>query len=179
MLKVLIIPILVSFFSSSVFAVDIQDIVTGESDQQACRLKPVNQNLNSLGAISASVITANQCSKITRTETGKSSFYGKGDGTHGQKSFCGSTFIASKMTLALPQGKVARPGTKPTAGQVACGTMVRLTNPKNGKTVYATVTDTGGFAKYGRMADVSYGVALNLGFVSAGHTTLKMEICGG
>lgn len=154
-------------------------MIHGESDAQACQLAPAMGNLNSLAAISSGVMTANQCSKVTRTDSGKSSFYGKGDGFHGQKTFCGTKFIASQNTIALPQGKVARPGAKPTAGQVACGTMVRLTNPKNGKTTYATVTDTGGFAKYGRMADVSYGVALKLGFVSAGHTTLKMEVCGG
>lgn len=149
------------------------------NDGVACAVSSGKKNQSSLAAVAAKITTDNKCKTVVRTQQGESSFYGKGDGFHGQIGFCGGKFLANKMTLALPQGKVARPGKAPTAGQVACGTTVRLTNPKNGKVAYAVVTDTGGFAKYGRMADVSYGVASNLGFVNAGHTKLKMEICGG
>lgn len=38
--------------------------------------------------------------------------------------------------------------------------MVKIKNTKNGKFVYAKVTDSGGFAKYGRVADLSLATKL-------------------
>lgn len=43
-------------------------------------------------------------------------------------------------------------------GTLPMGTQVKLTNTSNGKEVIATVTDTGGFAKYGRVADLTLAV---------------------
>lgn len=129
------------------------------------------------------------CQSLIKSEKGKASFYGCfdhnnkkiancGDGFHGKKGFCENTFLSSQMTVALPAGTVARPGQKPGKGQVACGSVVKLTNPENGKIVLARVMDTGGFAKYGRKIDVSAGVASKLGFVQKGHTELKIDYCG-
>lgn len=44
------------------------------------------------------------------------------------------------------------------------GTKVCVTNIENNKSVIATVTDRGNFAKYDRIIDVSKGIADKLGF---------------
>lgn len=57
----------------------------------------------------------------------------------------------NRLTIAVP------PGTIP------MNTQVKLVNETNGKEVIATVTDTGGFAKYNRVADLTPAVANALG----------------
>jgi rare lipoprotein A len=86
---------------------------------------------------------------------GVMSHYGLGDGFHGNRTAHGKVFDREGMTVA--HNKL--PG----------GTILDITGP-NGKTVRAEVTDTGGFEKYGRQMDVSYGVAKELGFVKKGVT---------
>ena len=56
-----------------------------------------------------------------------------------------------------------------------CGTKVRITNTKNGKSVEATVNDWGP-ATPDRIVDVSHAVAEKLDFVKQGVTTVKVEI---
>lgn len=53
------------------------------------------------------------------------------------------------------------------------GTQVQITNPANGRSVTAVVTDRGPFIK-GRTLDVNQNVARSLGFSGTAH--LKMEI---
>lgn len=55
------------------------------------------------------------------------------------------------------------------------GTKIRLTNPRNGKSIEAIVTDRGPF-KSGIGLDVSLGCAKVLDFVKRGKTVLLMEI---
>jgi len=55
------------------------------------------------------------------------------------------------------------------------GTLLKLTNPENNKTVIARVNDRGPFA-HGRELDASRGTARELGFISKGVTDLKVEI---
>lgn len=54
------------------------------------------------------------------------------------------------------------------------GTQVNLTNPQNGQSAQAVVTDRGPFVR-GRQLDVSYNLARKLGFVDSGMARLKME----
>lgn len=56
------------------------------------------------------------------------------------------------------------------------GTKVLITNPENGKSATATVTDKGKFEKYGRQLDVSEGLAIVLGFKKKGHTDLILAV---
>ncbi len=56
-----------------------------------------------------------------------------------------------------------------------CGTRVRSTNTKNGKSVEATVNDWGPTSR-NLIVDVSRAVAEKLDFVKQGTTTVKMEI---
>ena len=51
---------------------------------------------------------------------------------------------------------------------------VRLVNPENGKSAEGVVNDRGPYIK-GRDADVSYGLAKQLGFVRKGVTKLEIE----
>ncbi len=54
------------------------------------------------------------------------------------------------------------------------GTKLRLTNPRNGRTVVVRINDRGPFIK-GRVLDVSKAAAQQLGFIRSGHTRLCME----
>jgi rare lipoprotein A (peptidoglycan hydrolase) len=92
---------------------------------------------------------------------GVMSHYGLGDGFHGKRMADGRIFNREGFTVAhnhLPKGS-----------------MVDITGP-NGKTVRAEVTDRGGFEKYGRQMDVSYGIAKALGFVEQGVTDFVAKV---
>lgn len=82
----------------------------------------------------------------------------------GRKTANGEIFSQNKMTTAVPLiGKTKKP-------RFPMGTKLRLTNPKNGKEVIVRVNDTGGFAKYGRLFDLSKLAFEKLG----GHTDMKV-----
>jgi rare lipoprotein A len=92
-------------------------------------------------------------------EKGIASFYGRSK--EGHKTACGGTYVASKMTAAhrtLP-----------------CGTKLRITNTKNGKSVEATVNDRGPTSRK-RIVDVSLAAAEQLDFVKQGTTTVEVEV---
>jgi rare lipoprotein A len=55
------------------------------------------------------------------------------------------------------------------------GTLLKLTNPDNNKTVIARVNDRGPFA-HGRELDASRGTAKELGFINKGVANLKVEV---
>lgn len=89
------------------------------------------------------------------------SHYGRGDGYWGKGRACGG---------------VHRPGDMTTAHKtLPCGTKVKLTNPKNGKSVVVTVMDRGPFVK-GRVWDVNSTVADMLGMGDLG--SLQSEVLG-
>jgi rare lipoprotein A len=101
--------------------------------------------------------TAN--AKNSHAEKGIAAFYGRS--MEGHKTACGSTYVASEMTAAhrtLP-----------------CGTKVRITNTKNGRSVEATVNDWGPTSRK-RIVDVSRAVAERLDFVKQGTTTVEVEV---
>lgn len=55
------------------------------------------------------------------------------------------------------------------------GTRILVTNPRNGKQVVVRVADRGPFAR-GRVIDLSYAAARELGFLSAGVAYMKLEV---
>ena len=55
------------------------------------------------------------------------------------------------------------------------GTQLKLTNPKNGRSIIVTVNDRGPFIR-GTGLDVSRGVAQKLGFIHQGKTKLQMQV---
>jgi len=95
----------------------------------------------------------------SHVERGIAAFYGRN--MEGRKTACGSMYVASEMTAAhrtLP-----------------CGTKVRITNTKNGRSVEATVNDWGPTSRK-RIVDVSRAVAERLDFVKQGTTTVEVEV---
>jgi rare lipoprotein A len=88
-------------------------------------------------------------------QTGKASFYGEP-----QAVACGGRFNPNAMTAAhrtLP-----------------CGSKVRVTNQRNGRTVVVTINDRGPFVR-GRIIDVSLAAARKLGMTGAGVVPAKVE----
>ena len=92
---------------------------------------------------------------------GIASFYGLDDGFHGKLTANGEVFDMNGMTAAhrtLP-----------------LGSLVRVTNLENDKTVTLRINDRGPYAK-GRILDCSYGAAIKLGFLDQGVTRVKIEV---
>ncbi len=94
---------------------------------------------------------------------GLASFYGRE--FHGRTTASGATFDMNAMVAAHP--------TYP------FGTLVRVTNLRNGRTVDVRVLDRGpasGPRAAGVVIDVSYGAAVRLGFVREGRTRVRLEV---
>lgn len=92
-------------------------------------------------------------------QSGKSSFYGKNH--HGKKSANGKIFDMHALTCAhmtLP-----------------FGTKIKVTNKANGKSVMVTVTDRGGFKKYGRVLDLSEGAFKKIASLKSGVINVTIE----
>jgi rare lipoprotein A len=92
-------------------------------------------------------------------ERGYAAFYSSS--LEGHKTACGGVYSASKLTAAHKR--------------LPCGTKLRVTNLRNGKTVRVTVTDHGPFSN-GRILDLSYAAAVHLDFIKQGTTLVKVEV---
>lgn len=98
-------------------------------------------------------------SKILSTEIGIASYYGKE--FHGKKTASGEIFDMYKFSAAHQDYPL--------------GTIVRVTNLSNGKSLVLKINDRGPFLK-GRIIDLSYAAANELDFVLEGTTTVKIEV---
>lgn len=58
------------------------------------------------------------------------------------------------------------------------GSRLRVTNPRNGRSVVVRVNDRGPFAK-GRVIDLSKGAARQIGLLQQGHGQVRLELMGG
>lgn len=99
--------------------------------------------------------------KQSEALTGKASWYGKD--FHNKATASGllydmHTFTAAHRTLPM-------------------GTIVKVTDSNNGKSVMVCVTDRGPFVK-GRIIDVSYAAARKLGLSERGVGNVKLEVVG-
>ncbi len=90
---------------------------------------------------------------------GKIAHYGRK--FNGRKTACGVTFNANAMTMA--------------SKSIPCGTMVKVTNLKNKKSVIVKVTDRGPSTP-DRIADVTTAAAHKLGMTQAGVIDAKLEV---
>ena len=90
----------------------------------------------------------------------KASWYGKN--FHGRITASGAVFNKYAMTAASNSHKM--------------GTMLRVTNVVNGKSTVVKVTDTGGFKKYGRTLDLSYGAFSKIANPKTGIIKVKIEV---
>lgn len=91
--------------------------------------------------------------------TGTASFYGKR--FHGRRTASGEAFDMHAHTAAhrtLP-----------------FGTLVRVTNPRNGKFVVVRINDRGPFSR-GRVIDLSRAAAEELGMINRGHALVELAL---
>ena len=95
-------------------------------------------------------------------ERGYAAFYSHS--FEGHKTACGGTYSAKQHTAAHRR--------------LPCGTKLRVTNLRNGKTVRVTVDDRGP-ASANRIVDLSYAAAQALNFTKQGTTLVKLEVLGG
>lgn len=94
-----------------------------------------------------------------QTLTGKASFYG--GFFHGRKTASGKVYDMYKYTCAHKT--------------LPFGTMLKVTNKANGKTVTVEVTDRGPYVK-GRIIDLSVAAAMDLDMMKAGVVNVEAEI---
>lgn len=92
---------------------------------------------------------------------GAASWYGPG--FHGKRTASGATFNKNSLTAAHKTLKF--------------GTKVRVTNPRNGKSVIVTINDRGPFTK-GRIVDLSEKAADIIGIKKRGVGRVCMKIIG-
>jgi len=98
----------------------------------------------------------------TRLGSGTASYYA--NKFHGRRTANGESFDNGAMTAAhrtLPFGSI-----------------VRVTNPANGRSVVVRINDRGPFTR-GRMIDVSRAAAEELGLITRGHATVDLELIKG
>ncbi|QIQ88068.1 septal ring lytic transglycosylase RlpA family protein [Erythrobacter sp.] len=91
--------------------------------------------------------------------TGTASYYGRR--FHGRRTANGERFDMNALTAAhrtLPFGSI-----------------VRVTNPSNGRSVTVRINDRGPFAR-GRVIDVSRAAAEELGLIRRGHAPVELEL---
>ncbi len=99
---------------------------------------------------------------------GEGSYYDQG--FHGKRSASGMRFDRNEFTVAVPRSQ-----------SHLYGSVLRVTNPENGKEVLAVATDTGNFHQSrfgdgGRVLDASRKVARELGYEKEGVANLKWEV---
>jgi rare lipoprotein A len=91
--------------------------------------------------------------------TGTASWYGKAH--HGQQTASGETYDMHAFTAAHRS--------------LPLGTRVLVTNVQNARTVEVRINDRGPFAR-GRILDLSYAAALELGSLSGGAFRVKLRV---
>ena len=105
-----------------------------------------------------------QSSEKDEAERGYAAFYS--ESLEGHKTACGGTYDSTQLTAAHPR--------------LRCGTKVRVTNLRNGKTARVTVNDRGPLSQvsssHNRIIDLSYAAARRLDFIKQGTTLVKVEV---
>ena len=92
-------------------------------------------------------------------QRGKAAWYG--GRFHGRKTASGERFNKNKLTAAHRK--------------LPFGTVVRVTNEKNGRSVEVRITDRGPYGG-GRVIDLSEAAARKIGMISAGVARVRIEI---
>lgn len=91
------------------------------------------------------------------------SFYGVGDGLHGQITASGTPLNAYANTAAHPYYRL--------------GTRLRVTNQRNGRSVYVTVNDRGPYGT-GAGIDLTYGAFSRIASVDRGREPVCVRVVG-
>jgi len=113
-----------------------------------------------------SLLLLNACSasrqyRVGYREVGLASWYG--DKFHGRPTASGEIYDMYGLSAAHKE--------------LPLGTLLRVNDPKTGRSIKVKVNDRGPFIGR-RILDLSYGAAKKLGVVEAGVTTVKIEIIG-
>ena len=93
---------------------------------------------------------------------GVATFYGMGDGFHGQRTASGEHFSAHRLTAAHPYLKM--------------GSVVRVTNQDNKKQVIVRINDRGPYSHAD--IDLSYGAFTRIAPASNGNATVCFRVIG-
>jgi rare lipoprotein A len=93
-------------------------------------------------------------------QVGKASWYGARH--HGKRTASGERFDQHALTAAHRK--------------LPFGTLVRVTNRANGRSVVVRINDRGPFGGGGRIIDVSHAAAKRLGMVEAGVAPVRVEV---
>jgi len=93
---------------------------------------------------------------------GIATFYGMGDGFHGQRTANGETFSAYKLTAAHPY--------------LPIGSVVRVTNQDNMKQVIVRINDRGPYSHAD--IDLSYGAFKRIAPARNGNATVCFRVIG-
>ena len=93
-------------------------------------------------------------------QVGKASYYG--GKFHGRKTASGERFNQHAMTAAHRK--------------LSFGTVVRVTNLSNGRSVEVRINDRGPFGNRGRIIDVSRAAARKLGMIADGVVRVRLDI---
>ena len=102
-------------------------------------------------------------SRVLQTQTGLASYYGAE--FHGKTTASGQPFDMNALVAAHPR--------------FAFGTLLRVTNLANGRSVQVRVQDRGPARQpqaEGVIIDVSRGAAQRLGFIRQGRTRVRLEV---
>ncbi|MBW1971600.1 MAG: septal ring lytic transglycosylase RlpA family protein [Deltaproteobacteria bacterium] len=97
--------------------------------------------------------------KMVKVQEGIASWYGPG--FHGKPTSCGEIYNMYQMTAAHKT--------------LPLGTKVMVTNLENGRSVEVTINDRGPFVK-GRIIDLSYAAAKQLGIIGKGTAKVRIEV---
>ncbi|MFN2100353.1 septal ring lytic transglycosylase RlpA family protein [Altererythrobacter sp. MF3-039] len=111
------------------------------------------------GAVDVTAIEAPLDTQARSLGEGVASYYGRR--FHGRLTASGTRFDMHAMTAAhrtLP-----------------FGSKVRVTNPRNGKSVIVRINDRGPYAK-GRAIDLSRAAAEEIGMIRRGHAKVELEL---
>jgi rare lipoprotein A len=124
----------------------------------------VSQQYATQDAGSQQAAPQEQSAEKDEAERGYAAFYS--ESLEGHKTACGGTYSSTQFTAAHRK--------------LRCGTKVRVTNLRNGKTVRVTINDRGplshGNSSRNRIIDLSYAAARRLDFISQGSTLVKVEV---
>ena len=99
---------------------------------------------------------------IASLTCGTATFYGVGDGLHGQITANGETFDAYRWTAASPY--------------LPMGTKLRITNQENGKQVVVRVNDRGPYSH--ASIDLSYAAFSNIASTRKGNANVCYRVIG-
>lgn len=125
------------------------------------RGKKQNMKFKNYILLLVTVISFVLCTSAVAQTSGRASYYG--NRFHGRMTSDGSVYHRDSMTCAhrtLP-----------------FGTVLKVTNKKNGKVVVVRVNDRGPYVR-GRVIDLSYAAAKHLGMLNQGVAAVKIENLG-